>query len=711
MRTLFPRPQVVGIFRGFSEGGLEFHADLAVPYRSDFHRIPMHGQFLLVQLEGETEAVLGRISAIASEGRLVSGTGEEYGIRTVSEDREIPEDLREQYLRYKINIRVLGVVRLVNGRLVFTASHRRLPHVGARVAFLSADLLREVTGHNRAEGVELGFLSFGEFVYAEDDQRLEREDWMQVESPAILPRFDVSQLVSRRTFVFARAGFGKSNLNKLLFSTLYASTPTVAKRGGRRVPVGTVIFDPEGEYFWPDDKNRPGLCDVVGLEDQLVVFTNRQAPSPYYGSFVAGGIKLDIRRLRPADVIAIALPPDRQDQQNVRKLKGLNDQDWKTLVDEVHRNGNGTDLNLIKRLLKLDAGQEVEALAARGNLTNIVRMLHDPGSQLMDMLLAALRDGKLCVVDVSQLRGTPALILSGLVLHRIFENNQEEFIKAEPQTIPTIAVIEEAQTVLGHTGSSGEGPYVAWVKEGRKYDLGAVMITQQPGSISPELLSQGDNWFVFHLLAADDLFAVKNANAHFSNDLLSSLLNEPLPGHAIFWSSAGGQSYPIPARVLSFEKANPVRDPGAVAAAVDTYAARLQARFAEALRERAVLPSIGSSDAPAGGEDEGVDAYHTYLAHAFAQVRAERATLDRLRDYGLPWRALLEKIKSGLPADIIDESERDRIAYNAVAGFMTETFGPQDVAWHVDRRPSKSGPGLTSWVVARPPAPGQDERG
>jgi hypothetical protein len=26
----------------------------------------------------------------------------------------------------------------------------------------------------------------------------------------------------------------------------------VQKRGNRQVPVGTLIFDPDGEYFWPD---------------------------------------------------------------------------------------------------------------------------------------------------------------------------------------------------------------------------------------------------------------------------------------------------------------------------------------------------------------------------------------------------------------------------------------------------------------------------
>src|SRR5690348_15648769 len=133
---LFPRDHVVGVFRGFREGGLEFHADLALPYRNDFQSIPMHGQFLLVQLETPEEAVLGRIASLSSEGKLSLGSGEEFNIRAVRENRPIPEDLREQYLKYRVNIRVLGVLRAgSNGKLTFAPSHRRLPHVGSPVAF------------------------------------------------------------------------------------------------------------------------------------------------------------------------------------------------------------------------------------------------------------------------------------------------------------------------------------------------------------------------------------------------------------------------------------------------------------------------------------------------------------------------------------------------------------------------------------------------
>src|SRR5271157_337856 len=324
---LFPRDKTVGIFRGFSEGGLEFHADLVLPYRNEFQSTPMHGQFLLVQLEHEDEAVLGRITSMSSQGRLASASGEDYGIRAVADDRPVPEDLREQYLKYKVNIRVLGVLRLVDGALQYAASHRRLPHVGSKVAFLADDLLQEVSGHN-VSGAEIGYFALGEFVYAGSDKRLKKEEWMQVKTPAVISKFDVAHLVARRTFVFARAGFGKSNLVKLLFSNLYKTTPTVPKRGGRLVPVGTIIFDPDGEYFWPDDKNRPGLCDVPEVEDKVVVFTKKKGPSPFYDSFVAGDIKLDIRQLRPSDVIGIGLSAEKQDQQNVVKLKGMNSGDW-----------------------------------------------------------------------------------------------------------------------------------------------------------------------------------------------------------------------------------------------------------------------------------------------------------------------------------------------------------------------------------------------
>lgn len=694
---LFPRHQVVGVFRGFREGGLEFHADLALPYRSDFQRIPMHGQFVLVQLETPEEAVLGRIASFSSEGKLSFGSGEEFNIRAVQEQRPIPEDLREQYLKYRVNIRVLGVLRNSRGNeLTFVPSHRRLPHVGSAVAFLSGEVLKEVCGHN-IEGAEIGHFALGEYIYSDGSQVTPTQSWMRIESPEIMVRFPISSLVARRSFVFARAGFGKSNLNKLLFSKLYETTPTVTKRGGREVPVGTIIFDPDGEYFWPDDKGRPGLCDVPHLQDKLVVFTARSAPSPYYRSFTAGGIKLDIRQLRPSDVVSIALPPERQDQQNVAKLRALSPASWSSLVDLIDRDKGGADLKKIAEIMNLDFGrQDAEAVAARSNMTRIVGMLHDRSSQFMGLLINALEGGKLCVVDVSQMRGAQSFILAGIVLRRIFDRNQEEFTKAEPRTIPTIAVIEEAQSVLNESAAAAE-PYIAWVKEGRKYDLGALLITQQPGSIPNEILSQGDNWFIFHLLSAGDLANVKRANAHFSDDLLSSLLNEPIPGQGVFWSSVGGKPYPVSIRALLFEEIYKAIDLTYSRAAVPTYADVLREATASLVKRAMAVRDVnrdddtepatrGSSD-PIGGVDllgeihdedkPDLEVYYRQVAEN--AVKENQDAMSRLERQGAAWGHLVRVIEEALP-DTLDG--RNNKAYHLVRPTVEALLGLEGEGWH-----------------------------
>ena len=80
------------------------------------------------------------------------------------------------------------------------------------------------------------------------------------------------------------------------------------------------------------------------------------------------------------------------------------------------------------------------------------------------------------------------------------------------------------------------------------------MVTQQqPGSMARELPSQGDNFFTFHLLSANDLKTLQQHNAHFSDDILASVLNEPIKGNCFFWS-APDQPFVLPARILNFDR-------------------------------------------------------------------------------------------------------------------------------------------------------------
>src|SRR5262249_29116751 len=159
--------------------------------------------------------------------------------------------------------------------------------------------------------------------------------------------------------------------------------------------------------------------------------------------------------------------------------------------------------------------------------------------------------------------------------------------------------------------------------------LGAVLITQQPGSISGEILSQGDNWFVFHLLSAGDLQSLKKANAHFSDDILSALLNEPIEGNGIHWSSAGGRGYPIPVRILSFEKLYATRDPDSKLGPAKTFGKKMIEEFSAATGVSTDLggePVPRAESVPLDGvqraPSEPVDLLEKYIRDAISALRA-----------------------------------------------------------------------------------------
>jgi len=501
--------------------------------------------------------------------------------------------------------------------------------------------------------------------------------------PKLSVTFDVGNLVSRRSVVFARAGYGKSNLMKYLISELYRSPPTTPTGLG----VGTLIFDPDGEYFWPDRvRGRPGLCDVPHLRDRLVVFTNRKPANGYYGSFKAGQVKLDIRDLPARDVIGIAVSAERQTQQNVLKLKSVSQANWRDLVDLIFSQGLQASDGDVGRLLGYPANQiqqtAAEIGAARSNMFGVVRMLHDPGSRVLSGALESLRQGAVVVIDISLLSSSAGNMLSGLILRRLFSHNQENFTGGDP-IIPVIAIVEEAQSVLGRNLDESS-PFVEWVKEGRKYELGAILITQQPGSMAPELLSQADNWFCFHLLAEGDASTLGRYNSHFSDDVLAHLIGEPIRGNCFMWS-APLQPFVLPVRIKDFETSyathirSSVTEPPLaetmatrVVAAVAGAHQRLAGTLSQALAGRNVKwVRLSMATLPSGEVAIGI--YSGQLYHIIEGIRTD-SDIESAEQLKLPLLSLL--LGEGC-VHMLNEAGKDyfcaaQAAWEAALGFQLQ---------------------------------------
>lgn len=540
----------LGIFSGFGDSRHEIVSQVLIPYQQS--RMPLQGAFLVVghdDLRGRPSGLLGRVTRAIPIGDLFSAAGEDYLVDLVRLGYEVPEEVKAGRLRYRISLRLLGqVTEAEGGGIEYTPAIRQMPHVGADVGFPSEEVSRFIARGCPETGTDpgpvIGHLSVGDLAFDGSDS---------VKGRTIPVHFRMDSLVGRRTAVFARAGMGKSNFTKVLLSRLYEA-------GGAGTP-GTLVIDPEGEYAFAN-AGGPGLLDIPGLRDRLVVYTDRLDIEPRYARHVAGNCMVDFGDLDPVEIVASVLPGEKQETVFANVLRSLSPAKWKALVKYLARERYNARASDVAKITGKSPSGDVVMNALISNLIPPIERLHSARSTLIPSVQESLRRGRIVILDVSMLSAKDAKLIAGWALRGIFANNQEAYTiirhrdgaeAARRSLIPCLAVFEEAQFYLGDSRMPEDSTFVRWFKEGRKFSLGSVLVTQQPGSIGTELISQCDNFFVFHLLSRVDLDALAAANLHYAGDIATSIGHEPIPGNCYFWSSRG-LSFVTCARIIHFQR-------------------------------------------------------------------------------------------------------------------------------------------------------------
>lgn len=523
---LYASQPAVGLLKGFSSLPHQLEVDVIVPH-DDQRGLPGFGEFLLVELSA-TRALVGRVSRYHLAGQLVTERGDAYLADLAKSQEPLPSPIMRQMLRYNLKMQLLGELELRAGKLEFSVGQRAFATLGSHVRSPSDSALAflcNVGLENDPTAAPLGHLAYGQRVLQ-----------------SVPVNFSVGRLKGKRSFVFARAGYGKSNLIKYLVSQLYSSPPDV----------GLLIFDPEGEYALPDAHGRPGLVDVPALRNRISLYTNRRVPAPYADAR-KGETLVDFGDFPPQDIVAAFVPAEKQEMVFTNLLRSLDWDVWKKLVQLLAQDGFAADNNTIAKLLAYKPRQEdVSVGAIKNNLVPAIKRLHRPGATVGKNIIEELRQGRVVIVDISLLGSDDGLAVTGLILRRVFQHNIRHLTEAEGPTVRCLAVLEEAQTMLGDRRLDDSNIFVRWVKEGRKYGLGAILVTQQPGAISPQIISQGDNFFALHLLNNDDLQTLQRHNAYYTDEILNYLRAEPIIGNCYFWS-APNQPFVLPVRVANFE--------------------------------------------------------------------------------------------------------------------------------------------------------------
>lgn len=407
------------------------------------------------------------------------------------------------------------------GRLRFERGVSTYPLPLQRVYLTTADELRSIYQRTTA-----GTVRIGTYVGTEG-------------APCLA---DIDELFGKHVGVLGSTGAGKSAAVTAILRAALGYTPS----GGSWHPQ-VVILDPHDEYHcaFPEARHLSSdegrlklpywLLNLQELIDLLLGKTEFQATSQsniiktallQCRQEAAGTLRLDRNSITVDSPVPFSL----------ERFQGLIDKERQELTSSKQDRHQAI-------LAKLDALRRDRRLAflmddwtsGQDDIVAVIQQFVDP--------VAAVK-----IVDLSGIPSDVAGLVSAAVarllfLYKLWQRPEER------RRDPLLLVCEEAHR---YVPNAGEAEYAAAqaairriAKEGRKYGLGLMLVSQRPSEVDATVLSQCNSWVVLRLTNAED----QNFVVRFLPDSLVGL-SRMLPAlrrrEAIFI----GQAAVMPARIM-----------------------------------------------------------------------------------------------------------------------------------------------------------------
>ena len=320
-----------------------------------------------------------------------------------------------------------------------------------------------------------------------DDSHLKFFKEERIENPIILGKIrsgskilntevklEATDVLKHHVLIPATTGRGKSNLVKTILFNLMENEKC-----------GKLVFDPHNEYY--GSLSQKGLRDHPNSHEFLDFYSIRQFP----GSL---DLKFNVNLIQPRHILG-SLNFSEPQIEALLGFHRLHRENWLQAIfsnDEINYQRplalNPNTFDVIRRRLSLllhfsrDDNDEI--------IENGQYVLNGYETTVYN-IINSLKVGKTVVVDTSLFEGAEEIFVATIIVENIFNDYKRLKFRDELEDKPVISIVlEEAPRVIGkRVLQTRENVFGKIAREGRKFKIGLIGITQLPSLIDREILA------------------------------------------------------------------------------------------------------------------------------------------------------------------------------------------------------------------------------
>ena len=280
---------------------------------------------------------------------------------------------------------------------------------------------------------------------------------------------DGKKALAHHILIPAATGRGKSNLASCMLWDLvdkdYCSV---------------LVLDPHDEYY---GRNKLGLKDHP--ESSKVVYYTPKNPPPGCKT-----LKINIRNIRPNHFSGVVQWSDAQHQALSAYYKRFRE-DWISAIIREQELQNvefkKDTLAVVKRRIMslLDINMRDDDIVCSGIFDL------QAGQTTIKDIFHELEFGKIVIIDTSSFSGSAEVLVGSLIASEVFHNYRRHKFDGTLRDKPVISIVlEEAPRVLGkEILERGPNVFSQIAREGRKFKVGLIAITQLPSLIPRDIFA------------------------------------------------------------------------------------------------------------------------------------------------------------------------------------------------------------------------------